>query len=259
MSHPAALGLAERAGTRQSGRRKEGFRYLRNRDYLCLSSGGSDVQSNGRDVGSLRLLRKQAGPGRRGAQTHQSAIPGARLLFLKADELIRSVRISKTDNPSRDDVAAVGPSVLRSLKGLLVQKVSLHDASLGQRLSREYGLETLSPSDIASLDNNEVSALIRQGQLASATKALHGMMDDSLSGRRSLLSFLSLLFALRAQDGQAADKLFIDATLRMREQPNVTADNVLIIGNYLFAGRHLDAKLLTAPQVFISPITLAGC
>jgi tetratricopeptide (TPR) repeat protein len=183
--------------------------------------------------------------------------PGARLLFLKADELIRSVRISKTDNPaSRDDVAAVGPSVLRSLKGLLVQRVSLHDASLGQRLSRGYGLETLSPSDIASLDNNEVSALIRQGQLASATKSLHGMIDDSLSGRRSLLSFLSLLFALRAQDGQVADKLFIDATLRMSEQPNVTADNVLIIGNYLFAARHLDVKLLTAPQVFISPITL---
>jgi hypothetical protein len=80
--------------------------------------------------------------------------PGARLFFLKADELIRSVHIHTSDDPSsrnekNRDAASVSPSVLRSLKSLLVQKVSPHDASLGQRLSREYGLGGGSPADIA--------------------------------------------------------------------------------------------------------------
>jgi tetratricopeptide (TPR) repeat protein len=188
--------------------------------------------------------------------------PGARLLFLKADELIRNVRISKSDEPaSRNeknrDTSAVSLSILGTLKSLLFKKVYPHDAALGQRLSRDYGLGDGSPSDIASLDNNEVSALIRRGQLASATKSLQNRINDNLSGRVSLHSFLKLLFELRAQDADAADRLFIEAMLKMSGQPNVTANDVLVMGNYLFASRFMSATLLKDSRMFgTSPIQL---
>lgn len=180
--------------------------------------------------------------------------PGGRLLFLKADELIRAVRIAQSDDPAlrnekNRDAAAVNPSVLRSLKSLLVQKVSTQDASLGQRLSREYGLGDGSPADISYLDNNEVSAMIRRGQIASATKSLQNRINDNLSGQRTLLSFLNLLFELRAQDAQAADRVFIEATVRMSGQPNATANDVLIIGNYLFGPRGMTATNLANPRL----------
>jgi hypothetical protein len=174
----------------------------------------------------------------------------ARLLFLKADELIRAVRISKENEPpirqEKDrDVASVSPSVLRSLKSLLVQRATLHDATLGQRLSREYGL-----SDITNQDSFAVSALITQGQTASATKSLQNWINDDLSGRQALHGFLKLLLQLRAQDAQAADGLFTEATVRMSGQPNVTANDVLIMGNYLFASRFMSASLLKETRIF---------
>jgi tetratricopeptide (TPR) repeat protein len=79
--------------------------------------------------------------------------------------------------------------------------------------------------------------LIRRGQLSTATKFLQSKIDDNLLGMRPLLQFLNILVALRAQDAQAADRLFIDAILKMSGQPNVTANDLLIVGNYLFAGR----------------------
>jgi len=165
----------------------------------------------------------------------------ARPLFLKADELIRAVRISKVDSPvageTNRDAAAVSPNVLLKLKSLLVQKLSVYDASLGQRLVREYGLDTGSSWEIASLNDFEASELIRRGQLASATKYLQSKIDDNLLGMKALLGFLNMLVALRAQDAQAADRLFIEAILKLSGQPNVTANDVLIVGNYLFAGR----------------------
>lgn len=188
--------------------------------------------------------------------------PGARLLFLKADELIRAVRVARSDDPaSRNekhrDAASVSPTVLRSLKSLLVQKVSPLDASLGQRLSREYGLGDGSLADIAYLDNNAVSAMITRGQIANATKALQNRINADLSGRQALHLFLKLLLQLRAQDAQAADRLFTEATVRMSGQPNVTANDVLIMGNYLFASRFMGATLLKDSRMFgTSPIQL---
>jgi hypothetical protein len=188
--------------------------------------------------------------------------PGARFLFLKADELIRSVRISKGDDPvsvkdKNSEASSVSATVLRNLKKFLVRKVSAHDASLSQRLSREYGLEEGSSSDLASLDRSEVLALINGGRVESATAALRGIIEDNPSGQRSLISFVSLLFELRAQSVQAADSLFIEATLKMNGQPNVAANDVLIIGNYLFASRFLHATRLAAARPFgISSIQL---
>lgn len=187
--------------------------------------------------------------------------PEARLLFLKADQLIRSVRTRSDDLASRNeknlDAASVSPSVLRSLKSLLVQRVSAHDASLGQRLSREYGLGDGSLADIAYQDSFAVSAMITRGQIASATKSLQNRINDDLSGRQALHGFLQLLLQLRAQDAQAADGLFTEATVRMGGHPNVTANDVLIMGNYLFASRFMNAALLREPRMFgTSPIQL---
>jgi tetratricopeptide (TPR) repeat protein len=185
----------------------------------------------------------------------------ARPLFLKADELIRAVRIAKVDSPvageTNRDAAAVSPNVLLNLKSLLVQKLSVYDVSLGQRLVREYGLDTDSSWEIASLNNYEVSELIRRGQLVSATKYLQSKIDDNLLGMKALLGFLNILVALRAQDAQAADRLFIEAILKMSGQPNVTANDVLIIGNYLFAGRGWVANPLVDIRIVgSSPIQL---
>lgn len=188
--------------------------------------------------------------------------PEARLLFLKADELIRSVRISKDNDPAlrqekNRDVASVSPTVLRSLKSLLVQRVTPHDATLGQRLSREYGLGDGSLADIAYQDSFAVSAMITRGQIASATKSLQNRINDDLSGWQALHSFLKLLLQLRAQDAQAADGLFTEATVRMSGQPNVTANDVLIMGNYLFASRFMNATVLRDSRMFgTSPIQL---
>jgi tetratricopeptide (TPR) repeat protein len=169
---------------------------------------------------------------------------GARLLFMKADDLVRSVRVSKGDdlvsrNDKNTDASAVSPGVLRDLKKLLVRRLSAHELSWSQSLSRAYGLGDGSPSDIASLGSGDVLALIGRGQITSATRYLHEMIDENISGQRSLLNFLSLLFALRAQNAQAADSLFMEATLKMSGQPNVAANDVLIMGNYLFASRFL--------------------
>lgn len=182
----------------------------------------------------------------------------ARLLFLKADELIRSVRISKDNEPAirqekdRDvvTVTPVSPSVLRNLKILLVQRVTFHDATLGQRLSREYGLGDGSPADIAYQDSFAVSGMITRGQTASATKALQNRINDGFSGRMPFHGFLQLLLQLRAQDAQAADGLFTEAMLRISGQPNVTANDVLVMGNYLFASRSMSATLLRETRLF---------
>lgn len=188
--------------------------------------------------------------------------PGARLLFLKADELIRSVRVSKDDDlvlrsEKNSDASSVSPTVLRNLKKLLVRKVYAFDAALFRSLSQEYGLGDGSSSDISSLDGSGVLALIRGGQVESATRSLRGMIDDNPSGQLSLISFVNLLFELKAQSVQAADSLFIEATLKMNGRPNVAANDVLIIGNYLFASRFLRGTALASARPFgISSIQL---
>jgi hypothetical protein len=188
--------------------------------------------------------------------------PGARLLFLKADELIRSVRISKGDdlvskNEKDSDATSVSPIVLRNLKKLLVRKVSAYDPALFQSLSQEYGLGDGGSSDISSLDSSAVLALIRGGHVESGIKSLRGMIDDNPSGQLPLITFVNLLFELKAHSVQAADSLFIEATLKMNGQPNVAANDVLIIGNYLFASRFLRGTALASARPFgISPIQL---
>ncbi len=117
-------------------------------------------------------------------------------------------------------------------------------------------METGTSSESLTPDNNDVSTQIRRGQLETATKSLQRIIEGNPSGTVSLLSLLKLLFAMRARDPQTADKLFVEASVRMSGQQNVSADDALILGNYPFAPRVMDAKLLTAPRPFVSPILL---
>lgn len=186
--------------------------------------------------------------------------PGARELFAKADDLIRSVRVLETDpappaGGRNQDRTAIAEPVLYALKNLLVQKLTRYDASWAQKLRSDYKLDQASVLDKGSLDPNEISAQIRNGQLASATQSLQRTIDNNLAGRQSLISFLSLLFALKAQDPQTADQVFLDALVRLNGQVTTGADDVLIIGNYAFAPRVLSEKLLNVPRPFVSPIT----
>jgi hypothetical protein len=183
-----------------------------------------------------------------------------RKLLLKADTLIRSVQVTKNENATSTNEEkrrknAVSPSELRALKLLLVDKASKRDVALSQQLRRSYGLETENPAAGVPQNYTEISENIRSGQIADATKSLRAHIDD-LSGRQALLNFTSLLFVMRGHDAEAADKLFVETVTRINGQPHISADDLLILGNYLFASAALHLSRLSTPPLLVSPIKL---
>lgn len=181
----------------------------------------------------------------------------ARALFQKADELLRFARILKPDEASavsgpKRDRSALTPGDQQSLKQLLVEKVSRHDIAWGQRLRREYALGP----EVVPVDRNQVLTQLRDGLVNDAAGSLHQMIEQNLSGRQALMGFMQLLIQLKAQDPAAADKLFVEESLKMAAQPNSAANDVLILGNYIFAPRYMDPKLFNAPLFLTSQIQL---
>ena len=188
----------------------------------------------------------------------------ARKLFLKADELIRSeVAANRERNSTNSETikrdASLSAPVARRLKRLLVQKLSRHDSILSQslsdqdRTSPENSVEQLTLSEKL----NSAREFIQKNNYSSATRYIEKSIEDNPRGRE-LHSLLSLLSDLRAKDRLASDKLFVTAITQMSLLPAVQTNDILVIGNYLFASSRVDPKLLSLPQIFISPAWVNG-
>lgn len=188
----------------------------------------------------------------------------ARKLFLKADELIRAEvaanRERNSTSAGNDQAdAPLSAPVARRLKRLLVQKLARHDSILSQslgdqdKLSPENAVEQLTLSEKL----NSARDFIQKNNYSSATRYIEKSIEDNPKGRE-LNSLLSLLSDLRTKDRLAADKLFVMAITQMSLLPAVQTNDILVIGNYLFASSRLDPKLLSQPQVFISPAWVNG-
>lgn len=183
-----------------------------------------------------------------------------RRLFMKADALIRSVKVAKhestsTSDKERRESTAVSPGGLRALQLLLIERASNRDSALGQQLRRDYGLEKENNTGAGSGSNYEIKEMIRLGQIADAAKSLQSRVD-SLSGRQAIFSFTDLLFVMRGRDAEAADRLFVETMSRINGKANISADDVLTLGNYPFAARVLHSSRLTTPPFVTSPIKI---
>lgn len=187
----------------------------------------------------------------------------ARKLFLKADELIRqevaSARERNSTNSSQGEAPLSAP-VARRLKRLLVQKLYRHDSILSESLSDQDKLSPENSVEQLTLSEKIFTAkeLMKKNNYSSAARYIEKSIEDNPSGMRDLHGFLSLLSDLRIKDRLTSDKLFLMAISQMSTLRAVQTNDILIIGNYLFASGRLDPKFLTAPQVFISPAWVSG-
>ncbi|MBA3804372.1 MAG: hypothetical protein H0X14_01475, partial [Acidobacteria bacterium] len=178
----------------------------------------------------------------------------AQQLFLNTQELLRGMKPSKAgDTPSGEDRdMSLTPDKYNRLQALLIQKLTRHDAALAERLMGEGSVALSINADIKIEENVRLAnELMRKGQYAEASRQAEQALGGRLSGLRNLTILLTLLNNLRKSDLKAADNLFLQTLVQLKRQPEVTANDVLIVGNYLFTGAGVAEHLRS--QVFISP------
>lgn len=180
--------------------------------------------------------------------------PYARQLFLDTHGLLKGMQPSKASAAAtaEDKDSKLPADKYNRLQTLLLQRLTRHDAPLAQRLTDE-GAVTLSAGGDIKLEENISLAneLIRKGQYAEASRHAEQALVGRLSGVHNLIMLVTLLNDLRKSDVRASDNVFLKALAQLKVQPGVSADDVLLIGNYLFTGAGVPEHLRS--RVFISP------
>ncbi|MCP9496360.1 MAG: hypothetical protein MSG64_18100 [Pyrinomonadaceae bacterium MAG19_C2-C3] len=165
----------------------------------------------------------------------------ARALFTKAlDACSVETDSSSTDSPEANNAAYR----LRRVRRQVIAQIARRDAALAQRL-----LEAETTEDEIAFD--QVSARA-QRNVETALSLVKDNPDKATDfARQSLRSgvspyMMSLLKELRLKDEAAANRLFIDTLARLAADPVADANNLLMLGTYIFTSPKVNPADHTA-------------
>lgn len=165
----------------------------------------------------------------------------ARTLFTKAlDACSVETDSSATDSPEASNAAYR----LKGVRRQVIAQIARRDAALAQRL-----LEAETTEDEIAFD--QVSARA-QRNVETALSLVKENPDKATDfARQSLRSgvspyMMSLLKELRLKDEAAANRLFIDTLTRLAADPIADANNLLMLGTYIFTSPKVSSADHTA-------------
>jgi hypothetical protein len=117
------------------------------------------------------------------------------------------------------------------LQQLIARFVSKHDPKLGAAWFEEDLGDDSKANGSKRLDF--ALDLVSDGSNPEAERFAKSAIDDGFSGL-DLRILLSFLHRLRSQNGPSADSLFLQVLGKVAASPRTSADDLLLIGNYLF-------------------------
>ena len=150
----------------------------------------------------------------------------ARQLFMQLHDELKLAAASQTQLPS----TVKGPNIAR-LKQLVERSVGRFDSKLAlawfeEDLNGDTNLKAMRRLDFA-LD------LASEGNSTDAAQLAKSAVNSGFSGL-DLRLILLMLHRLRASNAPAADSLFLEVLGKLSLQPQVTPEDLLMVGNYLF-------------------------
>lgn len=178
---------------------------------------------------------------------------GGRLLFQQTYELLRSIEPAD-DRPQRKSDEEMAKLPRGKLIGLYVRFFSLiakHDSVWKEQLLKEAPAFLNTPGVARNLDLNTADFLLQEKN-PKAYDFIEAGVSNGVSGLANTLQILDLLRRFREVDAKKADQLFVQTLRQVENQHDISADDLLTIGNYLFTGRPPDPE--PEERVLISPV-----
>jgi hypothetical protein len=151
----------------------------------------------------------------------------ARQLFLQLNDQLKLAASTQSKlDPNHNSSALIG-----QLRQSVLRYVARYDVKLARELLLEQAQD--GDSRIASKSLELAIGLTMDGSVSAAQAFAEQSIDSDFSGL-NIPTILGFLHQLRLRDSASADSLFIKVLSQIALQPNVSADNLLLIGNYLF-------------------------
>lgn len=179
----------------------------------------------------------------------------ARQLFAKANDILTAAANTSaavsTVSQSNNNPAQIELTRLRALQTLYLQVLARHDAELAKKSAKSFALS--SGPDLESASNLRIANdLFINGNSALAAEFAESGLKGNLRGMSRLLEVVTLLNGLRANDEQAANRLFLKSLKFLTDDPTTEANDVLLLGNYLFTTSVLQTQL-PGGRLMVSP------
>ena len=179
----------------------------------------------------------------------------ARQLFAKANDILTAAANTSaavsTVSQSTDKPSQIAPARLRALQTLYLQVLARHDAELAKKSAKSFAVS--SGPDFESANNLRIANdLFMNGNSALAAEFAESGLKGNLRGTSRLMQVITLLDGLRGNDEQAANRLFLTSLKFLTEDPTTEANDVLLLGNYLFTTSLVQTQL-PGGRLMVSP------
>ena len=186
----------------------------------------------------------------------------ARQLFVKAFEVLRSIEESggQSSGSAEQSTTTLPRNKLRALFVVFLTHLGSHDVRWQQKLIDDSKIEILQdvPELSTSLDFETANMLLTEKDPRGIDFIAKGLGAE-ISGFSKSLQVLDLLLSARSQDENRADQLFLQALGRIESQSRMSADDLLVLGNYVFTSSAIAVSVIdVAPTTAISPTHVGG-
>lgn len=170
----------------------------------------------------------------------------ARKLFLQVYNDLTLAVATQSTLEKHDSVTQAA-----DLRQIVLRTLARFDAKLAKDLLVEESHNGSGRMGVRSLDIG--ATLLQNGSSSDARSFGEQAIDSDFSGL-NLSLIVGFLHRLRMRDSAAADSLFLNVLSKLASQPHVSADDILLLGNYLFI-RDADAN---QDLVRYTPVQIGG-
>jgi hypothetical protein len=183
--------------------------------------------------------------------SHDAA--GARQLFQKSYDLLRSIQPANDQSQTKSDDASLTlpRSKLIALYLRFFSRLAKHDTEWKEQLLKSAPEFLSTPGLARNLDLHTAHLLLRERD-AKAFDFIQSGISQPASGLADTMQVVDLLMRFRQLDANKADQLFIQVMHNLESQTITSTDDLFTIGNYLFTGR--PPSLTPEDTVIISPV-----
>jgi hypothetical protein len=173
----------------------------------------------------------------------------ARQLFLHLND---DLTTASSNQSELDRSRGTRPPIAR-LQQILLLFLARHDAKLARQLLIEQVRGGASDPQFPARSLDLAEALAKDGSTSDAQTFAEQAIGADFT-KLNLISILALLHDLRLRDSSSADSLFLKVLGQLATQSHVTADDILLVGTYLF---NSDAEANTG-SMHNTPVMIGG-
>ncbi len=178
---------------------------------------------------------------------------GGRLLFQKTYELLRSIEpaVDRQQGKSDEESSKLPRGKLIALYVRFFSLVAKHDSTWKEQLLKDAPEFLSSPGVARNLDLSTADFLLQEKD-PKAYDFIEAGTSNGVSGLANTLQILDLFRRFRELDATKADQLFSQLIRQIERQGDISADDLLTIGNYLFTGRPPNPE--PEERILITPV-----